>query len=401
MKITLLTPNFPPEIGACSRRVFQLAESLQAGGHQVQVLTVLPNYPSGEFLAKDQSVFVRKESYRGIDVLRVRFWARRGGSLLPRFLSALSMSVAVLWFLPAVRAFRPDWIWVQAPPWPLPLSGLFLARRLRARLFINLSDLHPQALHDMGKLSRKSWLYRCFDSLAHYVYQQADGMAGQSMEIVSVLRKILPEKPVLLYRNGLAYEQLGKPGRRNLEEPFRWVYAGLLGQVQGVFDLIREVNFQQLGQELHIYGAGVMRRKIADFLTENPDRGIVLHTPVAADAVPRILQKYDGALIAQQHVILGTVPSKIYEAMAAGLPVLLLGGGESAELVRQSGGGKVVRPNDWEALHQALSELGNCTAADYNHLSVCGIRFAAKHFMHNLHYTAFEKLLANLQNAAD
>lgn len=379
MNILLVTPNYPPEIGACARRVHRLAQSLQEQGHRVEVLTVLPNYPSGKFRPEDRNRWARHGIEGGIKVHRVRFWASRSGRIFLRLFSALTMSLALLYFLPRVVRFRPDWIWVQTPPWPLPFVGIFFKKLTNSRLLLNLSDLHPQALLDLGKL-HPNRLYRLLTRIERWAYRRADLLVGQSEEITSYLEVNVPEKKRVLYRNGLHDSQFFSARRAPNSVRFRWVYAGLLGAAQGLPELIESLDFQALGQELHIYGDGADRARIAAWIARYPHCGVWLHDPVPAEAVGRTLHQYDGALIAQKTAIRGTVPSKLYEAMAAGLPVVLLGSGESARLLRESGAGVSVPPGNWSKLEKALRDAGE----PYALRSRRGREFAWQHFRHEI-----------------
>src|SRR5690606_8740898 len=100
------------------------------------------------------------------------------------------------------------------------------------------------------------------------------------------------------------------------------VYAGLLGFAQGILNICQSIDFDRLGLEFHIYGAGTEKEPILNFIKENPRRGIVYNGVVTREEIPVMLKQHDGALIPLTKMIYGAVPSKIYEAMAAELPVL-------------------------------------------------------------------------------
>jgi glycosyltransferase involved in cell wall biosynthesis len=113
-------------------------------------------------------------------------------------------------------------------------------------------------------------------------------------------------------------------------------------------------------------------------MKNNQDRGIFLHNSVKRDMVPETIMQYDVTLVPLIKPIFGAVPSKIYEAMAAGLPIIFTGGGEGAVLIEQYKAGWVCEPSDYEAIRNKISEIAgmdnielasiknNCITAAHN-----------------------------------
>jgi len=135
------------------------------------------------------------------------------------------------------------------------------------------------------------------------------------------------------------------------------VYTGVLGIAHGLFNLCKSVNFEALDAELHIYGDGYEKKDIEQYISEYPNKGIYLHEPVTNQEIPNILAQYDAALIAQSTRIYGTVPSKMYEALAVGLPVLFHGAGEGAAIIEKVQAGFVSQPQSFDDLKQNIEKL--------------------------------------------
>ena len=174
---------------------------------------------------------------------------------------------------------------------------------------------------------------------------------GQSEEIVSHISSH-GGKRTYLFRNGVDPDRfdLSKKRQRQEGEPIRVVYAGLLGFAQGIAEICKSINFQNLGAEFHIYGDGGEKDEIVDFLMRNPDCGIKYHGVVSRDELPEILLNSDMTLIPLVKNIFGAVPSKIYESMAAGLPIMFMGEGEGAKIIIDNNLGLVANAKDYEQL---------------------------------------------------
>lgn len=366
MKIVLFTPNYPPEKGACAERVRHLAQYLQKKGHQLLVVTALPNYPQGSIFENYRNFFFHTETIDNIPVFRCWIFPSHSANLLLRILAMCSFSLSVFAALPRLRKFKPDLVFVQSPPLLLALSAYLLAKVSKAKFWLNISDLWPQALHDLGAI-RKGWLYDRLENLATFLYQKADNITGQSVEIVNYIHQFVAKKQAILYRTGVDCEifRQKEQKKHHLEQktkPIKIVYAGLLGLAQGVLELCQNVNFAAIDAELHIFGDGFEKQAIElelqTALKNKQAKGIFLYPACSQAEIAQLLPTFDAALVLQKASVFGTVPSKLYEAAACGLPLLFVGGGEGAKLVEMHQLGFVIKPQNFEDLQEKIKNLG-------------------------------------------
>jgi glycosyltransferase involved in cell wall biosynthesis len=384
VRIAIISPNYPPERGACSGRISFLAQSLQAAGHQVMVITAMPNYPTGRIFSTYRKKIYLKEYDGAIQVLRTGIYPSNSTSIAPRIVSMVSLSLSVWIAFPALKSFRPDVIFVQSPPLLLAASAQLMSRFSGARFVLNLSDLWPSALADLGAIRKNGLVYKFIDQMARYLYRKASLVVGQSDEIIAHVQKQEPQTPTLLYRTGIIpsdFALLAPPDEEAIpDKVFRLVYTGLLGIVQGVTGICQHIDFASLGAELHIYGDGPELRQLNEWLRQHPDRGVVLHPSVPASEIPAILSRYDAALVSMQKKVWGTVPSKIYEAMAAGLPVLYYGNGEGALMIQEAKAGLVVNPPSYRLLAAKLQMLAALPASERYQMGLKGRSMAYQRF---------------------
>jgi glycosyltransferase involved in cell wall biosynthesis len=333
-----------------------MARSLQQAGHQVVVITFLPNYPAGQIQPAYRGRWWAKERNGEIVIYRYPLFPDHSAKLWRRGLGMASMAASVLWATWPLRRFGPDVVLAQSPPLLLAASAAWLAKVTGAKLVLNLSDLWPWALADLGALDRRSVAYRWLANLAHFLYARARLAIGQSEEILQHLAARAPQTPRLLYRNGVNLASFAPtpPPDRSVARPLRLVYTGLFGLAQGILEICEAIDFQSLGAELHLYGEGAARPGLLAFIAAHPERGVFVHQPVPQAQVPPLLAGADGVLVAQKGPVFGTVPSKLYEAMAAGRPVVYVGAGEGAELVQRAGAGWVCPPGDLATLRNIV-----------------------------------------------
>ncbi|MCS7018736.1 MAG: glycosyltransferase family 4 protein [Cytophagales bacterium] len=380
MRILLITPSFPPDKGACPRHMQGIVDGLVQAGHEVVVLTAMPHYPKGKIDKRFVGKWFHQDFFRGYEVWRCAFIPSASVRLLPRLLSVLTLLIAMLLHRKKVKLFAPEWVIVQSPPLPLALLGWWLAKENAAALLLNISDLWPDALAQMGILSPAHVLFQWAKRVEYFLYEKAHLIMAQSEESVAYIRHHVPEKPILLYRVGVCPEQY-KIKKYLAPPPRRLIYFGLIGLAQGLEEICRNIPFEKWGVELHIYGDGPLRKRLQAALQRTPNELFChLHEAVDYTEIPDLLANFDGALIPQQQRLYGTVPSKLYEAMAAGLPIIFSGEGEAAALIKQAACGWTAPSGDWHRLEECIAAFAAASNEQLATLGSAARQFAAKYF---------------------
>jgi glycosyltransferase involved in cell wall biosynthesis len=357
--IAIFCNSFPPEGGAASQRMAHLANLLLEAGYQVEVVSSMPNYPQGRIFNDYKYSLNRLEIIDGISVQRCWLYASNSRSAFPRALSLLSQRVAFrrLAFR-RIRKLRPELVIVSSPPLPMASAAVSYFRKAGVPVLLNVSDLWPLSARALGA-ARENQVYGYLQKLEHRMYRQASAFSGQSQAILDHIAAVTESpRPAFLLRNlppplTDAVPDAGIHTDRRL----RIIYPGLLGHAQGISALITGLNWQLLPASLDIYGAGAEEPEIAHMLQQDPGLPVKLRQQVSETRLREILPEYDAVLVPLVSHIPGALPSKLYTALHAGLPVLYSGEGEAAELVTRHGLGIASPAGDYEALAGAIREL--------------------------------------------
>lgn len=353
MKIGLLTQYYKPEMGAPQNRLFEMMRGLKELGNDVCVVTAMPNYPTGKIFSDYKGKVTCKEELDGIEVKRYWLYASNARKALPRIWNMVSFSFMAIFSLRYLRSKQLDYLIVESPPLTLGIVGIILSRLLKCKLIANISDIWPLSAKELGAMS-DGVLYHYLEKWEHRIYKKAYISMGQSQEIVDHIAS-KGAKRVYLFRNGVDPSRFDALEEIKPEEGrIKLIYAGLLGFAQGVADICNSINFAKLGMEFHIYGAGGEQQAIEKIISDNPDKGIYYHGVVSRDELPHKLKEANMTLIPLVKNIYGAVPSKIYESMAAGLPIMFLGEGEGAQIVDSNRIGLVAHAKDYEGLKQNI-----------------------------------------------
>lgn len=346
-------------MGAPQSRLYETVVGLRKRGWEIKVVTAMPNYPTGKVFDDYRNRFSMQDNLDDIDVKRYALYASHSKRSVPRIISMLSFGLTSMFSLKDVKKFNPEYIITESPPLTLGLTGLALAKATGAKHIMNVSDIWPLSALRLGAIS-EGYIYRRLERLEHYLYRRSYACMGQSSEITDRLSEH-GSRHALLFRNGVDYNRFEQL-RSTVEQPaaspkLRIVYAGLLGLAQGVLELCKRIDFASLGAEFHIYGAGSEKNSISHFIRDNPDRGVHLHDTVHRDKIPQTLMQYDITLIPLVTPIYGAIPSKIYEAMAAGLPVIFSGGGEGERIINEYKAGWACTPSGYDEIAQKIKEV--------------------------------------------
>ncbi len=359
MHLILHTQYYPPEIGAPQNRLSELATALSSSGFQVTVLTAMPNYPTGK-IYPGFGGFIRQEHAQGVHIIRCAIYPTLSAAFLPRLFSyfsfVFSSLVAGLFCLP-----RADFLLTESPPLFLGISGWLLSRAKKARWIFNISDLWPASAAELGVIQKDSLSYRASRKLEEFLYKQAWLVTGQSKTILADISARLPGISCYHLSNGVQvsdYRTVNEPG--SIGPEVNIAYAGLHGLAQGL-DLVLHAASELQGAPVKfaMIGDGPEKADLMELSQKLGLHNIAFHPPIPKQQVPAVLAGADILLVPLKIQLTGAVPSKLYEAMAAGKPVILIAESEAAEIVRSAECGLVVRPGDCAGLVDAIQRLAH------------------------------------------
>jgi len=384
VRLAIHSQYYPPEMGAPQNRLSELAARFVERGHQVHVLTALPNYPRGKVFPGYRGL-LRREELGGARVVRTAIYPSKSVRTLPRLASYFSF-VASSALLGAFTLPKVDYLMTESPPLFLGAAGFILSRLKRARWIFNVSDLWPGSAVDLGVLSDGPAL-RAASALEAFCYRRAWLVTGQSRGILGDVERRFPEVTTHLISNGVDPERF-HPGVAADRARFGFtpgrctaVYAGLHGIAQGLHQLLEAADrLRDLPTfELALVGDGPEKEELVRRARELRLDNVRFLDPVPREAMPELLASADVSVACLGRTIVGAVPSKIYEAMGAARPLLLVADGEPAAIVRETGCGVAVDPGDVDGIAAALRRLAE-NADERRRLGELGRRAAEERF---------------------
>jgi colanic acid biosynthesis glycosyl transferase WcaI len=265
---------------------------------------------------------------------------------------------------------------------------------------LHVSDLWPDSAVELGALRGRHavgaarWLERrCYRASAAIACptEGIERILGARPESAGKVSWIPPSVDTARFASPPGAEGEG----RDLERPFRVLYAGTVGLSQGLDTLIdAAAMLEREAIEISIAGDGAAAPALRRRLAERGPANVRMLGPVPHERVPSLYADADAAvvLLRDRPLFHRALPTKMFEAMSAGRPLVLSAGGEAAELVEEGGCGLAVTPERADRLAEALSEL----AADRRRarsLGEAGRRLAEGRFSRRHALDRWERLL--------
>ncbi len=361
MRILFISQLFDPEY---SIKGLALMQRLVADGHQVEVLTTFPNYPTGKVFEGYSVKFRQVEDCGGVRVVRLWSHISHSKSKFSRAWSYLSFTLMALFA--ALFTQKPDVVYTYHPQSTTGLIGLLMKLFRGVPFITDVQDLWPDALSATG-MRRDGVLLKGIGRWCALVYKCAAKIVVLSEGFKQALidRGVSAEKIHLVYnwcpeeqRIANVLEQSSKVIQN--EGPARFVYAGNLGAAQALTSIIKALGrFQKSELTLTLIGGGVEKEQLKNFVAEAKLENIFFGDYVPSSQIFNVLADADVLVIhlKDDDLFRITIPSKTQSSMAMAKPILMAVGGEANKLVVEADAGAVAEPEDEHSIQEAAATL--------------------------------------------
>lgn len=380
MRILFLTENFPPERNASATRVYERACYWVKWGHEVTVLTCTPNFPEGKVFPGYRNKWHQVEMMDGIRVVRVKTFITANEGIVLRTLDFLSFMGSAM--IAGLFQDPPDVIISTSPQFFAAVGGWGLAG-LRGKPFIfELGDLWPASITAVGAMEQNVFL-RWMERLELFLYRRSAAVIALTSAFKDdLVRRCIPPGKIAVVINGVDTPRYAPRPRDmelaktyGLDEHFVIGYIGTHGMahaLEKVLDVAEKL--QQMPDVRFLFvGGGAGKVKLEEELGKRKLRNVVLVPPQPKERMPEFWSLCSVALVHLKDtpVFEAVIPSKIFEAMGMGVPILLASPkGEASHIVEKEEAGLWVPAEDPTALEEGILRLKN----DHEFYHLCAAR---------------------------
>ncbi|CAN5204108.1 glycosyltransferase family 4 protein [soil metagenome] len=363
MRILILTQYYPPETGAPQNRLSSLAGYLASFGNDVEILTAMPSYPKSEIFPGYKGKKYCKEIIGAVPVHRCSIYVSRKNSMTRRLTNYFSFSISS-YYCARKRIEPADIIICESPPLFLGITAVMLKRKWKCKLVFNVSDLWPESAEKMGIIKNKFIIRRAY-KLANWIYRNADLISGQTKGIVSAIKAMQPQQKLFWFPNGVSPNKLNNhavTSKNNAK--FSLLYAGIVGHAQGLEVILYAAEKLKHKPDIHfhIIGDGPVKEKLLTLQKKLQLSNITFINNQPSEKVMEWLHVCDAYIVPLRKLDLfkGAIPSKLFEPLGIGKPILLGVEGEAKELfIDEANGGLFFEPENAQQLADSIITLYN------------------------------------------
>lgn len=391
MKLIILTQYYPPEHGAPQNRLHDLAKRAVSAGHEITVMTSMPNYPKGKVFPEYKGKFSFSEEIDSVNVVRSWIFASRSKGLITQltvYFSFVFSSILVGVF----RLPKADFLICESPPLFLGFSALVLRFMKNAKLVMNISDLWPESAVQLGmigpgiKLSILEWFERRLYKKSVLVMCQTEG-------IVDGVKKSYAKAETILFPNGVDLEMFAVQEKSTAicdelaieKDKFIVGYGGNHGRSQAlsqVLDAAKIVGEKNQQVEFLLFGDGPEKDDLIKKADAMELKNLKFLPSQPREKMSQVQSIWDIALVPLKNIELfdGARPSKMFELMGGKIPFIFCGKGEGAEIAGASGCAVAVPPEDAAKLADAVLTFAAMDSQQRQEMGLKGRIFVEKNF---------------------
>ena len=388
MKILFLTENFAPEGNAAASRVYERACYWTDWGHDVTVITTVPNFPQGRPHDGYRNRWYQTECLDGIKVVRVKSFIRPNRGTFLRILDFLSFMVTG--YLGALVQPRPDVVVATSPQFFSAVAGWLVGLTRRLPFVFELGDIWPASIVAVGAMG-ESRLMSTLERFELFLYRGSACVVALTPAFKSnLISRGIDGGKIAVVMNGVDLSRF-KPRQRDVDLAREWRidrtfvagYFGTLGLAHGLTNVIDAAEILRNDPRIRFLFVGDgADRPVLERLASERGLGNVIFVPAQPkESMPRVWSVCDTALVhlKSSEVFREVIPSKMFEAMAMGCPIILAAPeGEASRILEEEGAGRYIPAGDAGALASAV--LGLAEDADLRRsYSRAGLAAAERH----------------------
>ena len=353
-RILVISQYFYPE----QFRINDMCQEWVKRGHKVTVVTGIPNYPQGEFYKGYGWFKNRRETWNGVEIIRLPLIARGHGSIRLA-LNYLSFVVSGF-FWSHFTGLKADYVFTfEVSPMTQALLGVWFAKRRKVPNYLYVQDLWPENVEIVTGIHSKAVLGP-ISRMVNYIYKCCDAIFATSPSFVTDIQKRCPGQEQKVHYLPQYAEDFYKPAaRQGSSKVFTIAFTGNIGKAQGLEILPKTATLLKGKANVNftIVGDGRNKAELIKQIEQN-DVGdmFTMVNRQPAEKIPAILAECDAAFISFMDTPLftKTIPAKLQSYMACGMPIVASACGETERIVREANCGVCAPIGDADALAQAI-----------------------------------------------
>jgi len=363
-----LTDNFPPEINAPATRTYEHAVRWVSKGAEVTIITCFPNFPEGKIYSGYKNRWYQSEVMDGINVIRVKTFMSANEGFFLRTLDYISFMVSG--FSAGLFQKKPDIIVATSPQFFTAVSGWLLSVIRRCPFIFELRDIWPASIIAVDAM-RETFLVKILENIELFLYKKADAIVALSTSFkLELIERGIDKNKIFVIPNGVDLNKFKPVSRKDpslikkysIENKFIVGYIGTHGMAHALEVVIDAAKRLQQYPEITfmLVGSGADKKKLVTIAQREQLNNILFVDRQPKNLIRSYFSLCDVSLIHLKNssVFSKVLPSKLFEAMGMGLPILIaIPEGEATKIVHDFNCGVIIPPEDGDKLAKSILDL--------------------------------------------
>lgn len=409
MKINVVCHYYPPEIGAPQARLSEMAREWVKHGHDVTILTGFPNHPTGVIPQEYQGKIFMEEYVNSIRIWRHWLYATPNEGFLKKTLAHISFMITVILFS-LFRGNRPDILIVSSPNFFSVISAYIMSRIRPVPYIFEVRDLWPGIFIELGVLKNR-YLIKLLEIIEMFLYRRAAGVVPVTQGFAdNIIGRGIPSEKVEVITNGVDLEtytpdEMNMVLRKELNLPldaFILLYMGAHGISHGLQSIIEAAELIQQDTKIHFLfvGEGAEKAKLIELAQKKQLKNVTFIKGQPKERVVHFYHLADACIVPLRniHGLSTFVPSKMFEIMGSGKPIIAPLRGEAADILKRSGSAIVLPPEDPKALVKAIKDLED-NPESCKSMGIAGRKFVEENYGRKILARRYLNLLSRVVKA--
>lgn len=385
--ILVISQYFYPE----QFRINDICTEWVKRGYKVTVITGIPNYPQGKYYNGYGVFKKRKETYNGIEIIRIPLIPRGNSSVM---LALNYMSFVVTgFFWNLFTRIKADYVFIfEVSPMTQALPGVWYAKKRKIPCYLYVQDLWPENFEILSGVKNK-YIIGLVGKLVDYIYSHCNNIFTTSRSFITAIANRGVSKDTIEYWPQYAedfYKPLKKASIDEIpnDNRFNIIFAGNIGTSQGldilpkVAKLLKESDFKK-EIRFNLVGDGRYKETLLKLVSENNVSEMFNFIPKqSANLIPTFMAASDAAFLCLtvSPLFSMTIPAKLQSYMACGIPIIASADGETNLILEESNAGLSSPAGNAKLLAENIIELSSKSHKELDQLGFNARNYYDKNF---------------------
>ena len=369
MRILFISHYFPPEVNAPASRTYEHCRRWVEAGHEVTVVTGVPNHPRGVLFPGFENRWRQEVVVDGIRVIRTWMYLTPNEGFLKRTLGYVFFALTAI--LASFRAGRPDVVIATSPQFFCGLAGMVVSRLKRRPFVLEVRDLWPDSIVQLGQMKR-GVLIHFLEHLETLLYRSAAAVVVNTRAFIEHIHaRGVPRERIELVHNGIDPAFFAPRPRdeelldeHGLEGKYLVAYLGTLGLAHGLTTLVEAADAlrEHADIEFLLIGDGAARGSIEAEIQKRGLTNVRLLGLLPRSEVPDWIAGIDLQLVMLRdlEVFTTVIPSKTFEFLSQERPIVVAAPqGEIRQLVDEAKAGFTIDAERSDLLAEMILRVKN------------------------------------------